>query len=255
MGIREVVHPVNIKVVEGLRSHSAEHHSYESMAWLLQQFRVEVSLKAGSFPLAGPRLIVMNHPGALDTPVLLSLIRRDDLYMVGHYKLSALGDKVASRLLPVYPRSRVPRFLTGRTKPLYRHVPEGVDPEEGWAKNTETVLRATRVLEEGAAVLISPTADDYEKRSEWRHGIGYIIKGVRRPDTTVVMTRVLGSTRWDKLRFFNPYLFPLSRKPTSITVEVKAPVPLAEFLRPGWSAVQASLTVRDRYLEVFGSLL
>lgn len=253
--VRALFHPVNVKVVEGFRAHSAGHPLHESMAWLLEQFRVTVAVKSGSFPPSGPQVVVMNHHGALDGPILISLIPRDDVYFVGLYGLSDLGEAVASRLLPVYLAYKPSPYLLDRLKnSCYHPLREGIGREEVWRRNTETVQRASRVLNEGATVIIGPTGGTFSKQSDWKGGLGHIIRGLRRPDVSILFTRVLGSKRRDGLRFLNPHLFPLSRKPTATTVEIAEPVPVSEFKVPGKSASRINEDIRDRYLEIYGSL-
>jgi 1-acyl-sn-glycerol-3-phosphate acyltransferase len=248
-------HPLNIKVIEGFRAYARDHTLSQSMAWLLEQFNVRNEVKSGAFPPAGPQIVIMNHHGAFDGLLLISLIPRDDVYFVGLYGLTDLSEEVAARLLPVYFAYKPSPHLFNRLKNRFYHpLREGVGRDEVWRRNTETVQRASRVLNEGAVVIIAPTGGDFERLSEWQAGLGHIIKGVRRDDVSIVFTRVLGSRRRDGLRFLNPHLFRFGDKTTETTVEIAEPIPATAFKASGKPAARISMEIRDRYLETFGTL-
>lgn len=253
--MRALFHPLNIRVVEKFPEISRGRPLFESMGWLLDQFNIRAEVIAGSFADSGPQLVIANHHGPLEGAILASLIPRDDVYIVGVQGWKRLGREMTSRLLPVYlsyspAEHPFDRFKNNHFFPAR----EKVDYDEALRRNSETVTRASALLSEGATVIITPTGGTFTNRTDWKTGLGHIMKGAARMETSIVPVRVTGSRRRDALRFLNPYLFPLSRKATRVTVEVGDPVPLSRFKAPGRSAAQMSLAVRDHYLGTFGTL-
>jgi 1-acyl-sn-glycerol-3-phosphate acyltransferase len=225
------------------------------MAWLLERFRVSAKVTSGSFLPEGPQVIVTNHHGALDGVILLSLVSRDDVYFVGLYGWSSLGEAVAARLLPVYLSYMPSPFLLERLKNRYYHpLREGVTRFEAARKTSESIRRTSHVLEKGATVIIGPTGGTFFNQSDWKGGLGHIIKRTDRTDISLLFTRVIGAKRRDFMRFLNPYLFRINDKPTVATVEISEPVPVTQFRTPGKSGTQISMEIRDRYLEIYGRL-
>lgn len=189
---------------------------------LLNKLGVTSITSSGAVPSTGPLLIISNHTGVFDSLLLFSQIDRKDLYFVGLSHYSIFGPKVRERLLPIY---RVRKLnhkiyeyplclqITGE-KPINFTVPEMR------LKNQESISRGAKLINGGAAVSIFPTGGGGKPLpgSQWKVGVGYLIKKITNPQTRVVFVCIKGTKMSDITAYLHPFLRKLLFRPRPISI-------------------------------------
>lgn len=183
--------------------------------------------KKGTAPATGPLLIVSNHTGLFDTPLLTSQINRGDLYTAALSTFGIFGPTVREKLLPIY----MPRDLKYM---IFEHMlyiqiegklPEKLPPSEIRPRNRKTISRAAELINRGNAVIIFPTGSAGKRLNgaKWKTGVGFLIKQISNPRTKVVFAHIRGTNNSEFFAYFHPILSKLFFKPRPLSIHFSRP--------------------------------
>ena len=250
------IHPINLEILYRYRQFSSNHSFQESSKWLLEQCKLNVIIRKGQFVSSAPQLIISNHTTPLAGPILGSIVDRDDLYYVGLATAGRWGgEAMASRTIPLYlSQQPSPYVLVKLKNNIYHRLREGIDREEAQKRNTKSILQAARRLNEGVMLVVAPTGGSFFRTTDWKQGVGVLIKIVKNLDTQVCFVRISGGSKWHLLRLLNPYLFGRFINDQEVSIDIHPPIPLQEFQRAGNSAKEISEAVRRKYIQIFGHI-
>lgn len=253
--LRHLLNPTNLALREGIKQRAETGPLWQVMDWAVRALNIRIDVKRDYVPDTGPLLVVGNDPSPMAGFVFISLIRREDSHFVGAPGWTKQGRITAERCLPVFTTARFSENLkvAFRARFLYPRL-YGVKPGEVGRRNVAALARASRLLNDGASVLILPAGGTIAESDNWKHGIGRVIKQTGDVPVQVVMANLRGTRPPDAIRLLNPYWFRGTRKPLAVSVEFSEPMPLSDFRAGDMQARDISLRVRDRYIQVFGSL-
>lgn len=248
-------HPLNARFLRGLRARAETQPVWNVMAWAVGALNLRIEIRRGRIPAEGPLLVIGNDPSPMAGFVILSLVRREDHFFIGAPGWTKQGRGVAERCLPVFTTAKFSEnFKTAfRARFIYPRL-YGVKPAGTGRRNIAALARAAEVLASGRALTMLPAGGTVAVADNWKHGVGHIMKQTGDAPASVVLVSLRGTKPRDAIRLLNPVWFRGTRRPLPVSVEISDPVPITEFRRPGWSARQMSLHLRDRYIETFGSL-
>lgn len=249
------VHPLNLGLIRSFRPVSGEKSFRESMQWVLDACNVRIQIESGEFVPDGPQLVISNHPSPMDPPVLAAIVDRDDSYFVGSAGLRSFSPQLAERLFPIYMSQKSSPYLFTKIKNhVYHRIREEVDREEARRRNQDSLLRAARRLNEGATLILTPTGGTFVSTSDWKVGVGVLIRNAQPTKGHIAFVRIEGPNRWDLFRFLNPYWFAPFFEERVARIQVHPPLPLTDFWSAGDTAQQISEKVKQGYLDAFGAL-
>jgi len=249
------LHPLNVDLVRGIRERAQHEPLWKVMEWAVGNCNLTLDVRRGGIVPSGPQLVVGNDPSALMGFIILSLMRRDDVFFVGAPGWMKMGGSVSQKCLPVFNLGSLRRHRKEwlRARLLFR-LRDGTSPRRARERNREAIERAAELVTGGATVYISPAGGTMAKVDDWKHGVGSVAKRIGDVPAQVVMCRVYGTTPRDVTRMLNPYWFRRTRTARAISVEFSDPLPLAELRTPSMTSLDISLRIRDHYLKLFGAL-
>lgn len=190
----------------------------------------------GNLPPDGPLLIVSNHRSILDSMVLFSQTRRDDLYLIALSTYSVLGPQIQDRVLPIYRTRHLKHKLYEYT--LCREVqvprPENLTRPEILTRNRKTISDAAGMINAGAAVSMFPTgsAGKTPEGYEWKPGIGFLLKEITNPQARVIFVKITGTRKTDVAAYLRPSIRRLFFTPQSVTIHFSRSMTIDELVNP-----------------------
>jgi 1-acyl-sn-glycerol-3-phosphate acyltransferase len=149
-----------------------------------------------------PGIIIANHPYQIEfLPLLSSLPKRKDVYLVASYEVLGVCPNFDKHLIPVYVKHIRPKdwkqailnkFLTSfNFSPVFSY-------EEAHQKNIQSIKKAGEMVNRGSLAIIFPEAGS--RNGRWRRGLGYLIKNLKRKDIYLIKAYIQGSSYFDLLR-------------------------------------------------------
>ena len=148
-------------------------------------------------------IIIANHPYESD-PFLLfsSLPLRKEIFLIFTHIFTGINKEFDKHVIPVYVQHDTKNIMSIK-KILLRliHKYPLYAPEEEHDKNIKSIKKASSYIDKGGLVIITPSG---RGRKQWYPGVGYLIKGLRKP-AYVIFTHIQGSSNLDILRIF-PYI-------------------------------------------------
>ncbi len=249
------IHPLNAGLIRGIRERAEREPLWKVMDWAARECNLTVNVRRGGSLPSGPQMVIGNDPSPLLGFIILSQLRREDVFFIGAPGWIRMGGSVRQKCLPVFNvgslRKHPKEWL--RAQLIFRFR-DGTSPPVARERNRRAIERAAELVTRGATVYISPAGGTMAKADDWKHGVGSIAKRIRDVPAQVVMCRVYHTTPRDVTRMLNPYWFHATRTPLVIPVEFSDPISLSELRGPSMDSREISLRIRDRYLTLFGSL-
>lgn len=235
------------------------HADARGISHSLRQFFNSIGITSitvtGTVPNQGPTLIISNHPGVFDSLLLVSHITRLDYYFTALATYRVLGTQIASRLLPIYRRSRLNHRIYEYPFCLETmgSFPEKLSTREIQSRNRQTICDAAQTINQGGAVSIFPTGSGGKSLpgSSWKPGVGFLIKQITNPRTKLVFTDIQGTRKTDLVAFLHPSLRKLFFHPQPITVAFAKPVTLQTIVDQSASGKQVTRQVENLYTHHF----
>lgn len=254
--VRQLAHPANLRVTEGLRAALLEKPLQEAAQWMMDACRIRTTIESGAFPESGPQLIVMNSSTPLGGIATVAQIARPDLYMLGTVRQVAdviNASETRMYLLYLSQQPNANRLARLRNNLHQRRV-EGIDRDEAALRNVAALRAAARRVNRGGSLLFAPMGGTFFAKNDWKSGIGGLVKCIRNPDTQITFVRLYGGRSAHLLRLMNPYWFWAFQGWTDLRLRVFPPLPISEFQRRGDNAEAVSEQLRQRYIDVCGPL-
>lgn len=255
LSLLRYIHPLNVGLIRGIRELALREPLWKVMDWAVGDCNLTLDVRRGGIVPSGPQLVIGNDPSALMGFIILSLLRREDVFYIGAPMYMKMGGSVRQKCLPMFNlgslRKHPKEWL--RAQLIFRFR-DGMSPSVAREKNHRAIERAAELVTAGATVYMSPAGGTILKTDDWKHGVGSIAKRIGDVPAQVVMCRADGTTPRDVTRMLNPYWFHAMHPPLVIPVEFSDPIPLSELRGPSMSSMEISLRIRDRYLKLFGSL-
>ncbi len=229
---------------------------WKVMEWAARESHVVVNVLRGGIAPTGPQLIIGTDLSPAVGFALLSQTRRDDVYFIGAPGWKRVGQIVSDRCLPAF---TVPDFRTNPKEALWAQFVYrfgyGIDLAAVAKKNLETILRAAEIVTKGGSLLLKPTGGYFGGVNNWREGVGLIMSNIGDVPAQVIFFRLQGDRREHLSRILlNPDFFRWLRKPLTVTLEFSDPIPLSEFKDESTTYKQINRRLKERYLELYGSL-
>ncbi|MCB9812796.1 MAG: 1-acyl-sn-glycerol-3-phosphate acyltransferase [Pseudomonadales bacterium] len=211
---------------------------------------------SGSIPKATPLLVISNHPGAIDSFLLSSYANREDTYFVGIAKFSVFGPVVKKMLLPIYIKEKIDEKILNFILGFFTKVESNsqYSQEQMKQKNRESISRAAEMVNQDNMVSIFPGGDGGKliSGSEWKAGVGFMVKEISNPKTQVVFVKIHGTKPTDYMIFASETLRKLFYKPQPVQVVIKEPVLLSKIINPAENGQSITRSLEDRYNQIFG---
>lgn len=154
-------------------------------------------------------VLICNHPAQAEVLILLAAIPpRKKVFLVAMHGLLSILPAADRHLIPVYVTYPIDNESRHSWKfrlfNKFHFVPE-YSQEEAHQNNIKNIDLATRKIDGGALVAIFPTGGA-KNGSDFKPGIGHMIKNLKYPEETrIVMAHVRGTSFWDFFRIL-PFL-------------------------------------------------
>lgn len=253
--LRHRLLPFHLALADGFRKHAQQEPLWKVMTWALGECHAKVEVLRGAACPTGPQLIIANDPSPFVFSAM-SVVPRDDVFFIGAPGWKRMGGCIAERCLPAFTiapfRTSPKEFL--RAQLVYR-LRDKVTPEMAGRINIESLTRMAELISGGATGMLTPAGGTIARGDNWKHGVGLIARRITNSDTKVVMMCIRGTRPRDATRMLlNPLWFPSLRKPLNLRIECSPAFPLPEFRQTGLTNKEISLRIKQRYLELFGSL-
>jgi hypothetical protein len=241
--------------VAGIRERAWREPLWRVMEWAARDCNLVVDVRRGGIASSGPQLVIGNDPSPLMGFIILSVMRRDDVFFFGGPGWLKMGGSVSDHCLAVFNVGDLRKYPKEwlRAQLVFRFR-DGMKPSVARERNRRSIERAADLVTSGATVYISPAGGTMGRADNWRHGVGSLAKRIGDVPAQVVMCRADDTTPRDFARMLNPYWFAAMRRPQVIPVQFSDPIPLSEFREPGMGSMDVSLRIRDRYLNLYGAL-
>lgn len=128
---------------------------------------------------------------------------------------------MVKRLIPIYRKRQLNHKIYEYPLCLEvtGHWPESLSRQEIMKRNRVSIIRAAELINRGKAVSIFPTGSAGKKLagSNWKPGIGFLVKQITNQKTKLVFTKISG-TRMSDLMAYVPLLRRLFFKPRPISL-------------------------------------
>ena len=222
---------------------------------LLKEVGVPSITQQGDLPQNGPILVISNHIGVFDSPLLLSSIHRDDLYYIALSTHELFGVAMKERLLPIYKTVRLNYKLY--EYPLYRQIigafPKHFSREEVQKRNRIAISRGARLINQGHAVAIFPSGSVGKRLPNglWKPGVGYLIKQITNPDTKIVFVRITGTKQRDFAAYLHPFLRKIFFRPQPLSITFSKPYVLRSFIDRNGDAKMITKKIEQYYQQLW----
>jgi 1-acyl-sn-glycerol-3-phosphate acyltransferase len=211
--------------------------------------------KKGNLPANGPLIIISNHTGIFDSLLMFSHVERNDLHVVALSTYGIFGSKMKEKLLPIYRVRRLnhklyeyPLCLQINGKP-----PENLPEPKIKVKNRKTIGKAAGLVNEGSAISIFPTgsAGKRVKNSNWKAGVGFLVKQITNPQTNVTFACINGTRKSDLVAYLHPFISKILFKPQPISITFSKPQLLRELTNPDEDAKTITRKLEKVYLNLW----
>lgn len=150
---------------------------------------------------SSPALMIGNHPNESDLVVLGSVLEpRNDIFIIGNALLKGISPSLDKHLLPVHlpmERNKLSNRLKMQMVNRIHNIPV-FDEDNRKRLNRESIARAWDKINKGGLVAMFPGAGG--KNDEWFSGIGYVIAGIKKTDTKLIMIYIENTSVLDYLR-------------------------------------------------------
>jgi hypothetical protein len=247
------VNPFNTGLMRGMKHLARTEPLWKVTDWAARRMNLQVEVRKGSICAEGPQIVICNTGSAMIGFSILSVLRRDDVYFIGTPGWLRVGHNAAEKCLPVFTFAsfRENPKVAFRASVIYR-LRDGVTPASGAEINQTSLTRAAKVVTGGGTLLVMPAGGTIGKKDNWKHGVGFILKDIGDVPAKVVFARVFDMRPGHIARMvFSPVFF---SKPLVVPVEFSEPQPLSDFRDENTSVRQISQRLKDRYVQIYGSL-
>lgn len=250
--------PINPRLIKELNSEVLEIGLNNGFKSLLAKLNVKIETKVedqANFT-NGPKLIISNHHGSIDSVSLLSLIPEKGLHWVGIKFWENLGDVCKGRLLTAYLSNKEHSHWFERWKYRYYYSRfEGkISREQAKTKNRQMISKAAEIINNGGSVLIFPTGGETINRTNWKDGVGFLFKQITNPDLQVFLVNIENSGIMEFVRFLD--IPGLNKMLGNKTLAIKYNKLSNNELRnlKTYSGKEISQQLKSYYLQHFGGL-
>jgi len=242
---------VDPQIIGNFSQNSQELGLAQAAQHTLQQLGISVNFQ-GELTQTGPQLIISNHPSPMDGLVVLSLIARPDVYVIAADVNRAFGPTFAEHMLPVFLSNQpMEHILDWFRIPIATQMEGNLLRTEAIKRNRTTISQATRLVNEGASVVIFPEGRTPTINAAWRKGVSFLLHGLIQPDTTITMINIQNVQWSDTLRSTILGRFSRQLRPTTFTVNSFELVlsDLPRHLEPKALAGEIESIYRQRWLD------
>lgn len=225
---------------------------------LVRKVLADLNLKidiSGSVPANKPVLLIANHPGAIDSFIISSYVKRDDVYFVGIAKFLIFGPAVKKTLLPVFSKPKVDEKILNLilAKTINFKNTTVLVPEEMQKQNRDTISKAASLVNQGKMVSIFPAGSGGKSLEgmKWKAGVGFLAKQISNPNTVVVFANISGTRPTDYTIFANSILRKLFYKPRPIKITFAKPVLLSNIIDSNQDGKFITKSLEKHYNLIF----
>lgn len=194
------------RVVKRLDIKIDSHGLVAAMRRLLEKTGVDFEVKGKTKEIKlilknSPALVMGNHPNESDLIVLgAALEPRKDVFIIANALLKGMSSSFDRHLLPVHlPNERHKKTNLIKLKVLDKiHKIPMFDEDKRRRLNRETIAIASEKINKGGLVAMFPGAGG--NGGEWFPGVGYVVKGIKKTKTKVLMIYIENTSEMDYLR-------------------------------------------------------
>lgn len=205
--------------------------------------------KRGEIPNFGPVLVICNHPTSLDLFIYLSLLKREDSYLISAVINDVLGSNFIKHRLPIYFKKS---FFLSRIFSIFNNQPqeqkEIFSQPETRRRNINTISQAAKLISAGHLVTIFPTGGDFMSKKAWKNGVGFLTNQITNDQTQIVFAHIKNITRKEQIRLFVPVNKKFFKLKT-VEVEFSQPIPISDFTMEKIDPKSLTKNLKKAYFE------
>jgi hypothetical protein len=220
---------------------------------LLRDLGVTSISKRGVIPNSGPLLIISNHTGIFDSLLLLNQVERNDYFFIALSTYEIFGIKIKEKLIPIYRTRRLNHKIYEYPLSLQinRCLPEDLPEQEIQFRNRNSITKAAQLINEGNTVSIFPSGSAGKKitKTQWKVGVGYLIKQITNPLTQVVFVHIQGTKQSDIVAYLHPFIRKILFRPRPISIFFSKSYTLTQLIDQKMDAKKITTELEKLYLQ------
>lgn len=243
---------VNFEAIDTFHNSLKDSHLSHAAKVFLKKLGITVIVK-GKIPITGPVLLISNHPGGLDSFVVLSSISREDYYPILIASHQKFGKVISEKMLPIYRKQTIRDLLLKLFAPDFlTHVMNNND--EIRRKNRESIAKAAELLSNGHAVAIYPngTGGKRPKKGTWKTGVGFLAKQITNSNTQIIFACIDNTGMKDFFRYLNPSLRKLFLRDKEVTVTFSKPYLLSKLVNTKLDGKEIAFQLEKVFIQSAG---